>query len=99
MKAEPSRRLWKKDVCYSEHFPIKSLYYICYLCLSIATSIKPTAAHHQQESSQLFLIGNERRANYNFVDREKDKYQREMFLLFSLITTLLLQLGPKLNAT
>lgn len=51
---------------------------IHYLYLSIATSIKLTAAHHQQESSQLFLIGNEKEANYNFVDREKTNTTENM---------------------
>lgn len=72
------------------YFSIKKKAPIHYLCLSIATSIKP--AHHQQESSQLFLIGNEREANYNFVDRGKTNTTENMKRHF--ITTVLLQLGP-----
>lgn len=68
---------WKKKTTmfYSERFSVKkkkeeeekkpSIYYLCF---SMATSIKPNAAYHQRESSQLFLIGNERQANYNSVD-------------------------------
>lgn len=46
----------------------------------MATSTTP--AHHQQEPSRVFLIGNERQVNPNFVDREKIKTTENGFTSF-----------------
>lgn len=73
-----SLSLEKKAVLFQAFLNKKKKASIHYLYLSIATSIKLTAAHHQQESSQLFLIGNEKEANYNFVDREKTNTTENM---------------------